>query len=350
MAWYSIKSVSLSPLHFKWATTRMRLRASLHCVFSTLMCFLNERCESHHSPRNFVDSSTGRSVFPILTMGGLWARDLDAVKWMTLHLWAAKLKPFLVAHSYMAFTACCKCLFMVSRERPRKQIMDKECFEDVLGNTRGQLINVQSKTCHSQDITSWNTLLWVEFVRECCPNSDLESPVPEIFWHKNRQSASEANPVKVSDDAILPGCPIGFLQIKEETNCLLPLNKGIPEISFKAHQVVGCAMIISETTLVSLVSCNFSRYQIKRALIMRSRTLHRQLVSAMGRELSGSVWSLFGLGIGITVAAQKLILIVYIYIYSVYTYIDYKENIYIHNLSIWYYAGFVLTNPVLKLR
>ena len=54
--------VSLSPPHFKWATTRMRLRASLQCVLSTLMCFLKERCESHHSPRNFIDSSTGRGV------------------------------------------------------------------------------------------------------------------------------------------------------------------------------------------------------------------------------------------------------------------------------------------------
>ena len=86
------------------------------------MCFLNERCESHHSPRNFVDSSTGSSVFQILAMGGLWARDRDAVKCMTLHLWAAILKPFLVAHSCMAFIACYRCLFMVSRERPRKQI------------------------------------------------------------------------------------------------------------------------------------------------------------------------------------------------------------------------------------
>ena len=79
IARYSIKSVSLSAPHFKWATTRMRLRASLHCVFSTLMCFLNERCESHHSPRNFVDSSTGRSVFPVLTMG---ASELETgVQW-----------------------------------------------------------------------------------------------------------------------------------------------------------------------------------------------------------------------------------------------------------------------------
>ena len=122
MAWYSIKSVSLSPPHFKWATTRMRSRASLYCVFSTLMCFLNERRKSHHSPRSFVDSSTGRSVFPILTVGGLWARDRGAVKCTTLHLCAANLKPFLVAHSCMAFTACCRCLSMVSRECPRKQI------------------------------------------------------------------------------------------------------------------------------------------------------------------------------------------------------------------------------------
>ena len=96
--------------------------AGLSMVFSTLMCFLNERCESHNSPRNFVDSSTGRSVFPILTIGGLWAWDRGAVKCMTLHLWAANLKPFFVAHSCMAFTACCRCLSMVSRERPRKQI------------------------------------------------------------------------------------------------------------------------------------------------------------------------------------------------------------------------------------
>ena len=122
MARYSIKSVSLSPSHSKWVTTPMRLTAFLHCVFSTLMCFLNDRCESHHSPRNFVDYSTGRSVFPILTMGGLWARDRGAVKCMTLHLWAANLKPFLVAHSCMVFTACCRCLSMVSRERPGKQI------------------------------------------------------------------------------------------------------------------------------------------------------------------------------------------------------------------------------------
>ena len=65
-----------------------------------------------------------------------------------------------------------------------RQVIDKECFEDVFGYTRGQFINLQSKTCHSQDTASWNTFLWVEFVRECCPNSDSDSPVPEIFWHK----------------------------------------------------------------------------------------------------------------------------------------------------------------------
>ena len=112
------------------------------------------------------------------------------------------------------------------------QVINKECFEDVLGNTRGQLINLQSKTCHSQDTASWNTFLWVEFLRV----------LPQFwlgFWDKNRQSVSEANPVKVSDDTILPGCLICFLQVKEETNCLLPSGKCVPEISFKTHQRWG---------------------------------------------------------------------------------------------------------------
>ena len=97
--------------HFKWATTWKRWRAPLHCLFSTLMCFLIEMCDSHHSPRKFIDSSTGRSVFPIHTVGGLWAWNRGAVKCATLHLWAANLKPFLVAHSCRTFTACCKCLW-----------------------------------------------------------------------------------------------------------------------------------------------------------------------------------------------------------------------------------------------
>ena len=59
MVRYSISSVSLSPPNFECATTRMRLRASLPWDFSALMCSLKERCESHHSPRNFADSSTG---------------------------------------------------------------------------------------------------------------------------------------------------------------------------------------------------------------------------------------------------------------------------------------------------
>ena len=242
------------PSPFKWATTRMRLRASLHCVFSTLMCFLNERWESHHSPRNFVDSSTGKSVFQILTMGGLWARDRG--QWNVWHCTCGlqpgshSLSPIPVWHSLPAVDVSLWCPegVLENRSPGHRQRM----LGDVLGNTRGQLINLQSRTCHSQDTASWNTLLWVEFVRECCPNFDSDSPVPEIFWHKNRQSAAEANPVKIPDDAILPGCLIGFLQVKEETNCLLPLRKGIPEIYFKAHHVVGRATMFSETALSSV--------------------------------------------------------------------------------------------------
>ena len=98
------------------------------CLFGSYSCVPGGKvgvfrgCESHHSPRSFVDSSTGRSMSLILIVGGLWALYRGAVKCTTLHLWAANLNPFLVAHSCMAFTACSRSLSMVSRQRPRKQI------------------------------------------------------------------------------------------------------------------------------------------------------------------------------------------------------------------------------------
>ena len=246
----TVSEVSQSP-HFKWATTRMRLRASLHCVFSTMMCFLNEMCESHHSRRNFVDPSTGRSVFPTLTVRGLWVRHRVAVKCMTLHSWAANLKPYLVAHSCMSFTACCKCLSMVFRERPWKQIAmssTKCALKMSLAIQVGcsLIFNLKHVTARTPPIetpsSGFNS-------SECCPNSDSDSAFPEIFWHKNRPSASEANPVKVSDDTILPGCLISFFQFKEKTSRLLPFGKSIPEISFKTHWVVGGITMLLEATL-----------------------------------------------------------------------------------------------------
>ena len=132
-SWLSWNHMWSEKIHIGHRETRMpecvsvethsdEVESLLALCLSTLMCFVNERRESHHSPRNFVDSSTGRSVSPILTMGGVWAWDRGAVRCMTLHLWAANLKPFVVAHSSMSFTACCRCLSMVSRERPRKRI------------------------------------------------------------------------------------------------------------------------------------------------------------------------------------------------------------------------------------
>ena len=56
------------------------------------------------------------------------------------------------------------------------QVINKECSEDVHGNTRGQLINLQSKTCHSQD-----TFLWLEFIRECRPNPSSEVSSEELY-------------------------------------------------------------------------------------------------------------------------------------------------------------------------
>ena len=57
--------------------------------------------------------------------------------------------------------------------RTDRQIIHKECSEDVLVNKRWQLlVNLQSEACNGQDTTSWDSFFWVEFIRECVPDSE----------------------------------------------------------------------------------------------------------------------------------------------------------------------------------
>ena len=121
--WPGVASeVSLSPPRFKCATTRMRLRASLRSVFSTLMCFLNEMCRSHHRPRNFVDSSMVEVCFESSQSEA--SKPVIGVQWNVrlctcrLQTWNHSLLLMPVWHLLPAV----KCLPMVSRERPRKHI------------------------------------------------------------------------------------------------------------------------------------------------------------------------------------------------------------------------------------
>ena len=113
MAQYSIRSVTLSPptsneqpLRWGWEPP---------CTVS-----LAHWCASWMWG---VSPTTGQrtSLTPPLAeeccqswlQGVSWALDWGAVKCMTL--------PFFVAHCCIAFTACCKCLSMVSREHSQKQ-------------------------------------------------------------------------------------------------------------------------------------------------------------------------------------------------------------------------------------
>ena len=69
---------------------------------------------------------------------------------------------------------------------------------------------------------------------------------------------------------MMPHCQVvlyAFFQINEETNCLLPLCKGISDISFKTHQVVDC-FAMSHWLLSNIP--DYSMYQMKQVLIMSS--------------------------------------------------------------------------------
>ena len=80
-----------------------------------------------------------------------------------------------------------------------RNVVNQECPDDVPSDTRGQLINLQAKTCNSKDTNSWNTFPWVEFIRGGGFESDWNSVIPEMNRHENRQFASDANPVQVLD-------------------------------------------------------------------------------------------------------------------------------------------------------
>ena len=233
-----------------------------HSVFSVVMCFLKERCESRPSPRNFVDCSTGRGVLPSLTEWDYWTLGCDVVECTTLHSRAANLKSLVVAHSCMAFTACCKCLSMVSREPPRKQIArssTKSALKMSLAIWDGNSLILSPK--HVTANTP-HTFFWVEFVWECGADSDSNLAIPKILCYKSRQSASEAYPVQVSDDTVLPGgFIICLLRVKEETNRLLSPCKSIPDISLEAHWVVHGAAMLPKATLASVKYTRFFKIQ-----------------------------------------------------------------------------------------
>ena len=86
----------------------------------------------------FVNSSNGITN---LDRVGLRAIDRGAVKFTTLYLWAVNLKPLLVAHPCMALTVHCRCLSVVTRERPRLSDHQRG-IENVHGNMKGQLVNL----------------------------------------------------------------------------------------------------------------------------------------------------------------------------------------------------------------
>ena len=49
-----------------------------------------------------------------------------------------------------------------------RQVINKECSEDIPGDTRWQLVDLEPKTCNSQYTTSWDTFSRVEFIRVWC--------------------------------------------------------------------------------------------------------------------------------------------------------------------------------------
>ena len=143
--WSSATSVmSRSPPHFKCATILLRSRASFHWVISSLMWFLNERWVLHQSPRDYVDSLTGRSAWPIVIVGisGLWIE----VQWNAklyicgLWIWNHALLPILVRQLLPAVIVFL--WYQGSSNKTDPRIINKECSENGHRIMSVQLVNL----------------------------------------------------------------------------------------------------------------------------------------------------------------------------------------------------------------
>ena len=162
------------------------------------------------------------------------------------------------------------------------QIMNKECSEDVHRNKRWQHVNLQSEACHSQDTTSWDSFLWVEFIRECVPDSDPNSTVPEILRHKKATVCLWAQ----------SHVGQGWYHIAKWSRRPFPNQRRdlLFAASVQKHHgrtfrdLLGGLWCYgaSWTHTGFCPVCLFFKILDKACLIMRSRTLHRQPVSAIG--------------------------------------------------------------------
>ena len=163
-------------------------------------------------------------------------------------LLGCKLETIIVAYSCIALTACCECLSMVSRERPRKQIGRSstnnalkmslaihEGSSDRSTSQQGhhQLEHLPLGRIHQSMVPILTLSLWYFRYSDTKTGS---LPLRPILWRSR----------------MMPYCFIGLFQVKEEANFLLPLCKGILEISFQTHPVVGRATMFSEATRASV--------------------------------------------------------------------------------------------------
>ena len=125
--------------------------------------------------------------------------------------WCSKIYDFTFVGCKLETIPCCPFLYCIYKERPRKQIARSPTYSVLkmsLAIREGSSLIFSPKhvTARTPPIGAPS---WVEFAREYTAYSDPDSAVLEIFRYKNRQSASDANLMKVSSDAIYYLCQYG---------------------------------------------------------------------------------------------------------------------------------------------
>ena len=153
MVWYSIRRISLSPPRFKYANTRMRLRA-----FSLQRSDVLLEGEMWISPKPqklcwllYWQRCVTKPYRMGLLNVGMRCSGMHHSAFKGSKSEIISCRPFL----YGIYCLLQMSLYGVQGATTKTdcQVINKECSEDVTGNMRWQLVDLKPKTCNSQYTT-----------------------------------------------------------------------------------------------------------------------------------------------------------------------------------------------------
>ena len=100
------------------------------------------------------------------------------------------------------------------------------------------------------DAALWDAHFKLVHCREGGPDPYLKLPISKEVAYKGSHVASNASPMKVAQNAMLPCCIVSLLKVKENGHALLTILKSLSNVRLKSQEMVRGISLLSKATLV----------------------------------------------------------------------------------------------------